>query len=179
MADRVPAYVQTWFKELDFLKVSQRDVARHFGVSEQMVSRWARGVAPMSPQRWDEFLAFVRAKEQEALERAKTEPRRQGSTVLTGAARTPEELLQARFDQSWPQWVDEVEERGGGLYDDLVRQLQILRPYMSMDGDKLRELLNSPPTARQARTAIVSAAKTLAREMSRLERMKPLGGTQA
>jgi transcriptional regulator with XRE-family HTH domain len=177
MADRLPMYVQTWFKELDDLGVTQREVARHFGVSEQMASRWARGVAPMSPQRGEEFLAFVKAKEREALERAKAQPRPQGSTVLTGAARTPEEVLQQRLDRSWLQWSEELDERGGMLYEDLVRQLQILRPYMAMDGDKLREMLNSPPTARQARTTLISAAKTLAREISRLERMKPLEET--
>jgi transcriptional regulator with XRE-family HTH domain len=175
MEDRIPLYVQTWFKELNFLGVTQRDVARHFGVSEQMASRWARGVAPMSPQRGEEFLAFMKAKEQEALQRAKAQPRPQGSTVLTGAGRTPEEVLQERLDQFLPEWFDELEEMGGGLYEDLVRQLQTLRPYMGMDADKLREVLNSPPMARQARTTLISAVKTMLRELKRLERSKPLG----
>jgi transcriptional regulator with XRE-family HTH domain len=174
MADRVPMYVQTWFKELDFLGVTQREVANHFGVSEQMVSRWARGVAPVSHQRFDEFLAFVKTKEREALDRAKAQPRPRGSTVLTGAMPTPAEVLQARLDQSWPQWHEELEEQRGELYEELVRQLQILRPYLAMDGDKLREVLNNPPMARQARTTIVSTAKALVREMHRLERSKPL-----
>jgi hypothetical protein len=179
MADMMEMYVTVLFEELAFLGVTQRDVARHFGVSEQMASRWARGVVPVTRQRGEEFITFVQAKEQEALERAKRPPRSgPRATVLTGAIPTPEEVLQDRINSFWARWDDELQERNGGIYDDLVLQLHALRPFMGMDAAKLREMLNTSPSARRARTTILSAAKLLTRDVHRLERMKPLGGTQ-
>jgi hypothetical protein len=176
MADILAMYVTTLFKELDELGVTQREVAQHFGVSEQMASRWARGVVPMSHQRGDAFLAFVKQKEQEALERAKAQPRQAGrSTVITGPIPTPEEVLQRKFAEFWFQWHDELMEANGEVYENLANQLQMLRPYMAMDKEKLREALNTSPTARRARTTITTAAKAVIREVKRLERMKPLG----
>jgi transcriptional regulator with XRE-family HTH domain len=175
MAQTLQAYIATMIELLHELGVSQRDLGRHFGVSEQMVSRWARGVAALTPARFEEFLAFVQAQQQAALERAKAQPRpAPGGSVLTGPQPTPEEALQRRINHYWSRWHDEISERNGQVYEDLIRQLQVLRPYLGMDTDKLREVLNTPPTARQARTALLSAAKALAREVSRLERMRPL-----
>jgi hypothetical protein len=174
--DRLEMYVATLFELLAFLQVPQREVAKHFGVSAGMVSHWAHGDYPMSQHRGAAFLAFVQEAERQAIERTKALPRAaQGSTVLTGGVRpTPEEELRQKIGEYWQKWLIEIDEANGEIYHDLVNQFQVLRRYAGMDKDKLREVLNTAPGARHARTEITVTAKALLREISRLERTKPL-----
>jgi transcriptional regulator with XRE-family HTH domain len=175
-ADTRELYVSALFAELDFLGVSQREVATYFGVTEGIVSRWARGKTPMSMRRADAFLAFVKEAEQRAIEQAKSQPTQpEGKTLPTrGLPSTPEEELRQKLLEYWGRWHDEIEETNLEIYQDLANQLQALRRYIGMDKEKLREALNAAPDARRTRTAITIAGKGVVREMNRLERIRPL-----
>jgi hypothetical protein len=169
---KIPMYVASLFKELDFLGIAQRDVARHFGLSEGMVSQWARGVKPLPVGRSGAFLDFVRQAEQNALEAARTQSPRPHANLLTRVGGlTPEEQLQQKLGEFWRDWHLEIEERSGRVYEDLADQFRVLAPYTQMDLEKLRDTLKTSPLAQQTRTTVTVAAKDILRLVRLLERM--------